>query len=141
MKKKVIIIFTVVALIGGTIYGFTYKSTNSCNGKVNSGEEIERSQPRNFLTADEICAGFEGDTIKVHGVIKNKATVASYKDAVVRLTYYSYTKTELGHKEYTINKVFPPHSEVKVEFKIEDKIENYKEVNTIGWDLIQATSN
>lgn len=124
----------------------------SCNGQVKTDfpkgksadpylAETERSQPGNFLMADEICAGFSGDTIKVHGVIKNKATVTSYKDAVVKLTYYSYTKTELGHKEYKINEVFPPHSEVKVVFKIEDKIENYKGVNTIGWDLIQATAN
>lgn len=102
---------------------------------------IERSEPRHFLTTDEICAGFSGDTIKVHGLIKNIATVTSYKNAVVKLTYYSSTKKVLGHKEYKINEVFPPHSNVRVELKIEEKIENYKDVKTIGWDLIQATAN
>lgn len=106
--------------------------------KVMTVEEIERSQPTNFLTADgNYNENFWGDKIKVHGVIKNAATVASYKDAVVRVTYYSKTKTELGSKEYTIYDNFPPHSEVKFELKIE----NYADVNTIGWDVVQATAN
>lgn len=32
---------------------------------------------------------------KVYGIIKNTATVATYKNAVVKVTYYSKTKTEL----------------------------------------------
>ena len=117
-------------------------SSGSCSDsypkKVMASEEIKRSQPKFFLKADEICmGGFLGDTIKVHGIIKNQSTVASYKDAVVKITYYSYTKTELGNKEYTINEVFPPQSEVKVELNVE----YLKDVNTIGWDVIQATAN
>lgn len=137
---KGIIILTVVALAaGGAIYGFTYKNYNSGSGKDMNVEEIERSQPRNFLTNVELCmGGFESiDTIKLHGVIKNKATIVSYKDAVVRITYYSSTKTVLGHKEYTISKVFPPHSEVKFELKIEA----IKDVNTTDLEVIQATAN
>lgn len=111
---------------------------NTYQEKVMTVEEIERSQPTNFLTADgNYDENFWGNIIKVHGVIKNIATVASYKDAVVRVTYYSKTKTELGSKEYTIYDNFPPHSEVKFELKIE----NYKDVNTIGWEVIQATAN
>ena len=101
-------------------------------------EEIERSQPTKFLNASgNYNENFWGNQIKVHGVIKNSATVASYKDAIVRVTYYSKTKTELIRKEYTIYENFPPHSEVKFELKIE----NYKDVNTIGWEVIQATPN
>ena len=106
--------------------------------KVMTVEEIERSQPTNFLTAEgNYNENFWGDKIKVHGVIKNKATVATYKDAVVRITYYSKTKTEIGSKDYTIYDIFPPHSEVKFELKIN----NYKDVKTIGWEVIQATAN
>lgn len=106
--------------------------------KVMTVEEIERSQPTNFLTADgNYNRNFWGNKIKVHGKIKNNATVASYKDAVVRVTYYSKTKTELGSKEFTIYDIFPPHSEVMFELKIE----NYKDVNTIGWDVIEAKAN
>ena len=101
-------------------------------------EDIEHSQPTKFLNASGTYnQNFWGDQIKVHGVIKNTATVASYKDALVKVTYYSKTKTELGSKEYTIYENFPPHSEVTFELKIQ----NYKDVSEIGWDVIQATTN
>lgn len=116
--------------IGGT--GESYQE------KVMTVEEIEHSQPTSFLTADgKYNQNFWGTKIKVHGVIKNTATVASFKDAIVRVTYYSKTKTELGRKEYTIYENFPPHSEVKFELIID----NYQEVNTINWDVIQAIAN
>ncbi len=101
-------------------------------------EEYEKSQPTKFLTADgNYNQNFWGNKIKVHGVVKNIATIANYKDAVVRITYYSATKTELGSKEYTVYKVFPPHSEVNFELKIE----NYKDVSKIGWEVIHAETN
>lgn len=118
--------------------GKTNTDSQTYQEKVMTVEEIERSQPTKFLKADGYYnENFWGNKINVNGKIKNNATVASYKDAVVRVTYYSKTKTELGSKEYTIYDNFPPHSEVKFELKIE----NYKNVNTIGWDVIQATAN
>ena len=106
-----------------------------------SSKEIILSHKWNIKIIGKIFCNYNenfwGDKIKVHGVVKNKATVATYKDAVVRVTYYSKTKTELGNKEYTIYEVFPPNSEVKFELKIE----NYKDVSTIGWDVIQAKAN
>jgi len=146
-RNVLIVIVLLIMVVGGL---FVANNVNSGGGgsygtggatyqeKVMTVEEIERSQPTNFLAADgNYNESFWGDKIKVHGVIKNTATVASYKDAVVRVTYYSKTKTELGSKEYTIYDNFPPHAEVEFELKIE----NYKDVNTIGWDVIQATAN
>lgn len=118
--------------------GYTPLNTDSYQEKVMTVEEIERSQPTTFLTADgNYNENFWGDKIKVHGVIKNTATVASFKDAVVRVTYYSKTKTVLGTNDYTIYENFPPNSEKKFELKIE----NFKNVNSIGWDVIEATPN
>ena len=100
--------------------------------------EIERPQPLSVLEAGEICmSGFDGDSINMHGVIKNTSPAASYKDAVVKVTYYNNAKEKLGNKEYTIHEVFPPHSDVRVELKVE----NCKDVNTIGWEVIQAAVN
>jgi hypothetical protein len=119
-------------------------NSNSSSGsdsypqKAMSAEKIERSKATNFLKADEICMGnFFGDTINIHGVIKNNSTNTSYRDAVVKITYYSYTKTELGSKEYAIHEVFPADSEVRVELKVD----YHKDVKTIGWDVVQATAN
>lgn len=133
-------------IIGVVIYGTMNKNgggttatdTKSYKEKVMTVEEIERAQPSNFLSAGGTYnENFWGDKLKVHGKIKNSATVASFKDAVVKVTYYSKTMTALGSKEYTIYENFPPHSEVDFELKIE----NYKEVNSIGWDVISAIAN
>lgn len=106
--------------------------------RVRSVEEIELSQPTKFLSADgKYNENFLGDKIKVHGVIHNTATVAWYKDAVVRVTYYSKTQTVLGTNDYTIYDEFSPQSDTKFELKIE----NYSNVGSIGWDVLQATPN
>jgi hypothetical protein len=116
---------------GSSYSGETYEE------KVMTVEETERSQPTAFLSADgNYNESFWGTKLKVHGTIKNNATVATYKDAVVRVTYYSKTKTELGNKEYTIYETFPPHSTKNFELKIE----NYKDVNSIGWEVINAVT-
>lgn len=118
--------------------GGSYGSGSTYQEKVMTVEETERSQPATFLIADGYYnENFWGNKLKVHGVIKNTATVASFKDAVVRVTYYSKTKTELGSKDYIIYDNFPPHSEKKFELKIE----NYKDVNSIGWTVLEATTN
>lgn len=142
-----IILATLVVIIGGLVAfnninndKSTDKKTedNTYQEKVMTVEEIEQSQPTKFLTADgNYNENFWGDKIKVHGVIKNSATVATYKDAVVKVTYYSKTKTNLGSKKYTIYETFPPHSQVNFELKI-NKIKN---VSTIGWDVVDATAN
>jgi hypothetical protein len=143
--RTVVIILVVLIVIFGGLVAFDNISKDTGKGtgddtyqeKVMTVEEIERSRPTHFLTADgDYNDNFWGNKIKVHGVIKNAATVATYKDAVVRVTYYSKTKTELGSNEYTIYESFPPHSQVKFELKI-DKI---KDVETIGWKVIEATA-
>jgi len=43
----------------------------------------------------------------------------------------------LGTNDYTIYEVFPPTSSKTVRLKID----NYKNVATIGWDVIMASNN
>jgi hypothetical protein len=120
----------------GSGYGGNDFQENTYEEKVMTVEEIEKADPTKFLNADGTYGeNFWGTKLKVHGIIKNTATVATYKDAVVRITYYSKTKTDLGNKEYTIYDFFPPSSEKKFELKIE----NYKDVNSIGWDVVSAS--
>jgi hypothetical protein len=112
--------------------------TESYEQKVMTVEEMEKATPVNFLNASgNYNENFWGNKIKVHGVINNTATVATYKDAVVRVTYYTKTNTEIATADYTIYDVFPPHSEVNFELKID----NYENVSTIGWDVISALNN
>jgi hypothetical protein len=139
MKKKVIIFPVFAFAVSLAIYGFTCKSSSSDNEKVMTDEEAEHSQSKIYLTVVESC--MQGLN-KTHCVIKNNSTVSSYKDAIVRVsyvteTYNKYLKPGLFYKEQTINEVFPPHSEVNVEFTLKD----YKNFTPTGWELINATAN
>jgi len=143
-KLIIAIVILVIIVVGIMFYNNTDKGSDyktkgeTYQEKVMTVEEIENSDPVKFLKASgNYNENIWGTKIKVHGVITNNATVATYKDALVRVTYYSKTKTKLGAKEYIIYEVFPPHSETKFELKIE----NYKDVDAIGWEVIQATAN
>ncbi len=138
------VIFIGLAIIALAVVGYYFvdgaaynASSESYQEKVMSVEEVERSQPVNFLVADgKYNENLWGDKLKVHGTITNKATVATYKDAVVRITYYSKTKTELGSKEYTIYETFPPNTTSNFELKID----NFTDVNSINWDVVSAVA-
>lgn len=107
----------------------------SYNEKVISVEETEISQPTKFLRAGgNYNKNLIGTKLKVHGTITNTASVATFKDAVVQITFYSATQTELFNKNYTIYDYFPPHSTVEFELKTE----NYREVESIGMAVISA---
>lgn len=106
--------------------------------KVMTVEEMEMATPINFLnTSGNYNENFWGNKIKIHGVIENTATVATYKDAVVRIKYYTKTNTEIATADYTIYDIFPPHSKVNFELRID----NYENVSTIGWEVIEAMNN
>lgn len=144
-----IVVLVVVAIVGRTLIvefenrnnGSDYSEESyeeTYEEKVMTVEEIERSKPTTFLSADGTYEdNFLRTKIKIHGLIKNSATVATYKDARIRVTFYSKTKTELGSKDYMVYEVFPPNSEVPFELKIEA----YKDVKTIGWEVVAATVN
>ncbi len=106
--------------------------------RVMTVEEIERSNPTNFLsTSGKYNQNFWGDKVRIRGTITNKATVVSYKDAILRVTYYTKTNTEIGHKDHTIYEILPPHSTINFDIKID----NYRDVNSVGWEVIDASVN
>lgn len=133
MKSSIIILIFGVASL---FYSCTHQTNTNYQEKLRSVQETEHSQPINFLRAQgTYTKTLFGDNLKIHGVIKNNATVTTYKDAVVKITFFSSTKTELGTQEHTVYDFFPPQSEKAFELKIE----SYKDVNSIGWEVIAAT--
>ncbi|SHG89585.1 hypothetical protein [Flagellimonas flava] len=116
------------------------KADNSDNSKTYheqkmSIEEIESANPVQFLTANgKYKESFWGTELKINGKISNKATVASYKDVVLKVTYYSKTNSVIGNKEYTIYEIFPPNRTMP--FKL--SIKNYKEVSSIRLEVVNA---
>ena len=101
-------------------------------------EETENADPTRFLSADgKYNSSFWGTELKIRGEITNRATIADYKDVTVRVTYFSKTKSVLGTKEYTLYEVYKPNSVTP--FRLD--ITNYKDVETIGWEVISAVPN
>lgn len=107
----------------------------SYHKKVMTIEETERSQPTKFLSSSGTYKeNFWGDKFKINCRITNSATVATYKDAVIKVTYYTKTKTVLGSNNFTIYETFPPNSTKTIDIEVE----SYKNVNSIGWEVINA---
>jgi hypothetical protein len=131
-----IAIGTILFFISQNTVGNSYDSSpKTYQEKVQTVEQTEKLNPVRFLEADGTYReNFLGDKLKVKGTIKNSATVATYKDAVVRVTYYSKSKTNLGSEDYTIWDVFPPQKTKGFELKIK----NYNNVKAIGWDVVSA---
>lgn len=148
-KKKSyrpVLLIGVLLIVGYILLAFYYNNFTHQNNlgeqsyqeKIMTVEEMERAEPLKFLNADaEYNTNFWGNKFKIRGKIKNNATVATYKDAVVRITYYSKTKTEMGSKDFTIYETLPPNLATKFELKVD----NYQGVQTIGCDVVDAKAN
>ena len=98
-------------------------------------KQEEKANPTKYLSADGTYKeNFWGDKFNLKCTITNKASIATFKDAVLRVTYYTKTKTALGTKDYTVYELFPPTSSKEIELKIN----NYKDVSTIGLEILKA---
>ncbi|WP_339611506.1 hypothetical protein [uncultured Planktosalinus sp.] len=125
----------VVFVISKTIEDDQVDDSKTYQEQKMSIEEIESANPVQFLKADgEYNESFWGTELKINGKISNTAKVASYKDVVLKVTYYSKTNSVIGNKEYTVYEIFPPNSIVP--FKL--SIKNYKDVSSIGWEVVEA---
>lgn len=106
--------------------------------KVMDLYSYESKNPTQFLNAEgKYREGFWGDTFVVNCTIKNSAKVSLFKDVILRVTYYSATNSAIGSEDYTIYKNFLPNSEKTVELEIK----NYKDVESIGWEVIGAVGS
>jgi uncharacterized protein YxeA len=113
----------------------TNQAPQTYEERIESIEEIEKKNPVEFLSADgSYRENFWGDKLKVSCAITNYATVASYKDVVVRVTYYTKTESVLASEDYVIYEVIPPNKTKTFELKIV----NYKNTHTISCDVVSA---
>jgi len=98
---------------------------------------LEKKSPTKYLTAGgTFKESFWGNKLKINCTITNKATLVTYKDAVVRVTYFTKTKTTIDIKDITIYEIFSPKSTKTIELKIE----NYKDVDSIAWKIVKAVA-
>lgn len=99
-------------------------------------EQKELDRPLDFLSVSGSWREtLLGDKLKIKCRITNSARVALFKDAVVRITYYAKSGTELGSVDETVYQVFEPGTTTTVELKVD----NYRNVSEVGWVVVQAT--
>lgn len=135
--KKIVI---AVLVIFGLIIVVSIANQNAePETRVLSVAETEQLYPTSYLYAGgRYDQNFFGTKYKIHGLIFNKASITTYKDVIVEVTYYSRTETPLKSAQYTIYEFYPPNSQKSFDLKIP----TYKSASSIGWKVISAvTSN
>lgn len=134
------IILTVNAVLAVLTFGLT-----SCESGYGTGssyqetkitlEEKENRNPTSFLSTDGTYReNLLGEWV-LEGSISNTATIATYKDVVLEIHFFSKTKTHLGTEKEVLYEYFPAGQTKN--FKI--KTYGYKGTNSIGWDIVSAS--
>ena len=115
----------------------TNSTGNSNTSNENSKTDIaqkEKQKPLEFLHArGTYRTNMIGQWV-LEGNIRNSATIATYKDVVFRIYYYSKTKTELGTEEKTVFEYFKPESDNN--FKV--KTNGFEGTSTIAFEIVSA---
>lgn len=99
-------------------------------------EQKERLSPTEFLNAKGTYRQNLIDQWVIEGTISNTASLATYKDVVLKIVYYSKTQTEIGSEEKTLFEYFKPNSQQK--FKI--KSAGFEGTASIGFGIISASA-
>ena len=139
-------IFIKTAIVSAIIIGagfyfsdrYDSQDDESYGEKLLTVTQIEDASPIDFLELEgNYNKSFWGSEFKIKGKIINKASVADYKDVIVRVTYFSKTKSSIGSMDYTIYEVYPPNSTTP--FKLD--AENFNDVNSIRCEIVGAVAN
>lgn len=99
-------------------------------------EEKERQNPTEFLSVEGTYKKNLLDEWVVEGTIQNTASIATYKDVVLKIVYYTKTQTELGSEEKSVIEYFRPNTSQP--FKIKTK--GYEGTESIGLEIISASN-
>lgn len=78
----------------------------------------EAQAPSKYLVAESTMRGNLIGQKVIEGTVTNRASIASFKDAVVRVRFYSKTGTALGYKDFTIYEILSPASSKRFKFKV-----------------------
>jgi hypothetical protein len=102
----------------------------SCNGNTNtlrqkSPEELkaelklrEHSNFNNYLSVQyKLDYKLFADEYAITGAVNNSASVARFKDAILTVTFYSGTDTQLKSLDFIIYKFFEPNSKTAYEIR------------------------
>lgn len=80
-------------------------------------QTTELRTPLNYLSADGRYWKNLMDETVVEGDVRNSATLATYKDALVRFTFFSRSDTPIHHEDQRVYDYISPGSSVHFKFK------------------------
>jgi hypothetical protein len=132
MKKSIaIFILSICFGLGMTGCG----SSNSTTDSKMSLEDQEKATPASYIT---VAANYDHDAIgesSIEGSLTNKATIADYKDVVIRVDFYNKDKAVIGNQTVTVNESIPSGETklFKAKFRTPDGTEN------VNWVVLGAT--
>ncbi len=102
----------------------------------------ENKSPITYLSSDDVTlqklriktreaglfhdAEYEDDGVLIEGYFKNKATLATFKDIRVKISFYSQTETLIDEQSYIMYEYYEPNSRKSFSFKIKEVPEAYK---------------
>lgn len=136
MKNFLFILIALAITTSGCDTSTTIKDHSDYNDKLNLVHSYERSNPILFLESDgKYSQNFWGDEFNVECEITNSSKLTSYKDIVINVVYYSQTNSVIGTESYTVYDTFRANSKRTVNLKIK----NYKDVSSLGWEVVDAT--
>jgi hypothetical protein len=95
----------------------------------------EQRAPEEYLDVDGTYHRNFIRQLVLEGDIVSKATLATYKDPVLTVTWYSKTQTAIGVQEYPVYELLNPHGSTHFKFKTSAP----REVATVAMSVSGAT--
>lgn len=96
----------------------------------------ERLTPTAFLTTDGTYRKNLIDEWVLDGVITSKATTVTYKDVILRVNFFSKTKTLIGSERHPVYEFIGPQQQQA--FKI--KTMGFDDAKSVDWEIEGATA-
>lgn len=138
MKKSNLCVFVLFFGLSTSSCG-TFSDSNSTTSKSHeekklSLKETEESSPLQFLsTQGTYRTNLIGEWV-IEGTVTNSASVATFKDVVLTLRYYSKTGSQIASENKILYEFFKPGETQS--FKI--KVDGYQGTESVGWDIKSA---
>jgi len=132
--KKILFLLTLTIVISCN----SPHNGNSYDNNKMSVESEEYSNPTRFLSTDgKYRANVLGTKKVLEGTITNNATVATFKNVTLTITFYDANDNNVGSGAETIYESFPPNS--TKQFKIKTSFP--RGTKSVGWEIQSAENN
>lgn len=82
-------------------------------------QKMEESEPLKYVSLTFDVDGTLSGKARIRGRIRNSASLATFKDADLKMTFYAKTGTAIGQQNKVLYEVFHPRSSKGFDWKIE----------------------